>query len=236
MCATEPALSPEELEKGPAFQSIVNRQSEIDNRQPSIDSLQDWPTYRHDAARSGVAPRIHIAPNLKQQWEASIGGTLSAVTVAGGNVFVAEVDAHRVHALDAASGKEIWSFTAGGRVDSPPTITNGMAIFGSRDGSVYCLRGRRCAGVAIPSGGAAMQIVSFGQLESVTPIHGSVLAMKGSVYFAAGESSYLDNGIIIYQLDAAKGTKTRETQIACAAGHSFQQRKRHFHAQHDCGR
>ena len=39
---------------------------------------------------------------------------------AGGRVVVAEIDAHRVHAIDAASGEVLWQFTAGGRVDSPP--------------------------------------------------------------------------------------------------------------------
>ena len=41
---------------------------------------------------------------------------------------------------DAAGGKPVWQFTAGGRVDSPPTIHNGCAIFGSADGQVYCVR------------------------------------------------------------------------------------------------
>ena len=39
-----------------------------------------------------------------------------------------------------SSGKVLWSYTAGGRVDSPPTIYHGRVLFGSADGWVYCLR------------------------------------------------------------------------------------------------
>ena len=30
--------------------------------------------------------------------------------------------------------------TAGGRIDTPPTIADGLCLFGSHDGWVYCLR------------------------------------------------------------------------------------------------
>ena len=71
-----------------------------------------------------------------RDWEAK----LSSVVVAGDKVLVAAIDAHTVHALDAGTGKPAWSYTAGGRVDSPPTVYHGRVLFGSADGWVYCLR------------------------------------------------------------------------------------------------
>ena len=56
-----------------------------------------------------------------------------------GCVFVVEPDAHTVYALRADDGQRLWSFIADGRVDSPPTIHDGLCIFGCTDGRVYCL-------------------------------------------------------------------------------------------------
>ncbi|MHC4681197.1 MAG: outer membrane protein assembly factor BamB family protein, partial [Planctomycetota bacterium] len=60
--------------------------------------------------------------------------------VAGGKVLVAGVDTHTVHALGVEDGKDIWKYTVGSRVDSPPTLHDGLAVFGSADGRAYCLR------------------------------------------------------------------------------------------------
>ena len=46
-------------------------------------------------------------------------------------MLVASIDEHRVVALNAASGEPLWTFTAGGRVSTPPTLHRGLALFGS---------------------------------------------------------------------------------------------------------
>ena len=121
-------------------------------------------------------------------------------------LFVAEVEAHAVTCLDARDGTRLWSYTAGGPVDSPPTIHGGCVVFGCTDGSVYCLRADDGQLVwrfrAAPS---ERRIVSYGRVESAWPVHGSVLIEQDLVYFAAGRSSYLDGGIYLYGLDAATG-------------------------------
>jgi hypothetical protein len=48
-------------------------------------------------------------------------------------------------------------------------------------------------------------VVSFGQVESVWPVHGAVLVQDGVVYFAAGRSSFLDGGLVVYGLDPSTG-------------------------------
>jgi hypothetical protein len=52
---------------------------------------------------------------------------------------------------------------------------------------------------------ADVQIAAFDQIESVWPVHGSVLVDGGVAYFAAGRSTYLDGGIRVYAVDPASG-------------------------------
>ena len=68
-----------------------------------------------------------MGDKLAEKWATKLEGKLSAVTLAENKLFVARVDAHEVVALHAKTGKELWRFTAGGRVDSPPSIRDGRA-------------------------------------------------------------------------------------------------------------
>ncbi|MCX8037797.1 MAG: PQQ-binding-like beta-propeller repeat protein [Candidatus Sumerlaeia bacterium] len=192
------------LERGPAYgQAIRNPQSTI--------RKEDWPTYRADAARSGTA-NTAVPTDLAQAWQAKLGGRLSSPVVAEGKVFVAAVDTHTVHAFDENSGKPLWNYTAGGRVDSPPTIFEGRVLFGSADGYVYCLRA--ADGQMIWRFRAAphdLRLMAFEQLESVWPVHGSVLVQNGILYCLAGRSMFLDNGLRLLQLDPQTGRKITET-------------------------
>ncbi len=196
------------LQKGPAYgQPMRNPKSEIRNQ-------NDWPTYRHDAARSG-ATETSVPTNLNPSWQTELTPPLSTVVVADGKVYVAEIEAHTVHALDARTGKVVWSCTAGGRVDSPPTIYKGRAIFGSADGYVYCVRASD-GQLAWRFRAAPLdrRVVAYDQLESAWPVHGSVLIQDGVLWFACGRSSFLDGGIYLYRLDPATGTLLSVTRIS----------------------
>ena len=186
------------LHRGPAFGQIGNRQSTVGNG-------DDWPMYRHDVRRSGCT-KTAVPAELSKQWEAKLACQGSPTVIVGNRLWVAEKNAHRIRCLGVADGKDLWSFTAGGRVDSAPTVHEGLVLFGCRDGSVYCLRATDGALVwrfsAAPD---QRRLVSFGQVESVWPVQGSVLVQDGVVYFAAGRSSFLDGGIIVYGLDAMTG-------------------------------
>jgi len=219
------------LQKGPAYGDLKSEISNLPSAggpsQPGISagSASDWPTYRHDAARTGRAG-AEVPPDLKQQWTAELDGPLSAVTVAEGKCFVASVDAHTVHALDADTGEPAWSFTAGGRVDSPPTLWRGRAIFGSADGYVYCVRS--ADGELLWRFRAApdtRRIVAYERLESAWPVHGSVLVTGpaeaasddgnagGVLWFAAGRNSYVDAGLYVYRLHASTGRMLSVTRV-----------------------
>ncbi|HEO70938.1 MAG TPA: hypothetical protein ENN80_06705, partial [Candidatus Hydrogenedentes bacterium] len=126
----------------------------------------------------------------------------------------ASVDAHTVFCLDARSGERLWRCSAGGRVDSPPAVHEGLVLFGSADGYVYCLRAED--GVLVwrfRAAPAERRIVAMGQMESAWPVHGSVLVKDGVVYTAAGRSSFVDGGIWLYALEPRTGEILHETRI-----------------------
>ncbi len=172
----------------------------------------DWPTFRHDAERSGAVKTTIQPTNLKRTWRSKLGGKLSTLVVADGKLFVASVDDHSVHALDVTTGEQVWSFTANGRIDSPPTIWQGRALFGSADGHVYCLKASD--GKLVWRYRAAPEdkrMMSFDQLESVWPVHGSVLVQNDVLYCVAGRSMFLDGGLRLLRLDPKTGKKLSET-------------------------
>jgi outer membrane protein assembly factor BamB len=183
---------------------------------------EDWPMYRHDAARSGFT-RTTIGAELRQLWRSDVLATpteknsarLTQPLLAYGKVFVASADRYAVNALDADSGKLLWRHTAGGSIDSAPTLYKGRVIFGSRDGSVYSLdaeSGRLVwRFVAAPE---TRLIVSYGHIESAWPVHGAVLIQNDELYFTAGRSTYLGGGIRFFRLDPTTGKMLHSSTLS----------------------
>ncbi|HUT32895.1 MAG TPA: PQQ-binding-like beta-propeller repeat protein [Planctomycetota bacterium] len=194
------------LEQGPAYEAVGRGQS-------AVGSEEEWPTYRHDAQRSG-STRAAVPAALHCTWQADLGGRLSSPTVAEGKVFVAAVDEHRVCALNAGSGQPAWQFTAGARVDSPPTIHGGSAIFGCRDGHAYSVRASDGAlAWRLRAARDSRRVVVCGQLESPSPLFGSILVQDGAAYLTAGRSSYLDGGIDLCRVQPETGRILSTTPI-----------------------
>lgn len=191
------------LVKGPAYGSI--QKSNIEN-----PNSEDWPTFRHDSKRSGYSKTV-VAAEVKERWRTKLATGLTQPVMAYGKLFVASADDHTVYALDAKSGERAWSHMAGGRVDSPPTVSGGMVVFGSTDGYLYALRAADGALVwryrAAPED---KRMIAYGRIESVWPVHGSVLVENGKVYCAAGRSSFLDGGMYFLKLDLRTGEKLLE--------------------------
>ena len=207
---------PAPLEKGPAYDEISNLKSG--------SSTTGWPTYRRDVRRSGYqdlpAP---LKPDVA--WTRKLSPPITAPVAAGGMVVVAETDRHALHALSAVDGEPAWTFVADGRIDSPPTLWGGLCLFGTRNGFVTCLRASD--GALVWRFRAAPQdrrLFAYEQLESVWPVHGSVLVddkLSGGVaaaYFAAGRSSRIDGGIRLYALEAKTGKVLHKTDVDVTRG------------------
>jgi len=203
------------LQRGAAYQKSSSPLSASGSPLSAFGSplSDDWPTYRHDPARTGRTEST-VPAKLQPAWQAALGGRLTSLVVAEGKLLVAAVDTHTVHAFNADTGKPLWRYVVGGRVDSPPTIHQGLAIFGSADGFVYCLR--LADGALVWRFRAApidRRTVAFGQVESVWPATGSVLVQDGVVYCTAGRSSYLDGGMYLFRLEAATGKLLGSTRF-----------------------
>jgi len=197
-----------DFERGPVYATLVRPPSALRDSTELVEvppPSEDWVTFRHDAARSG-STTASLPADLGQSWRIALGGRLSPPVVAHGKVFVAAIDEHRLVALSAADGAALWTFTAGGRIDTPPTIDEGRVLFGSADGWVYCL-GEADGRLAWRRRAApdSRKVGAFGQLEAAWPVHGSVLVHDGVAWLAAGRSSYLDGGIFLYGLNPATG-------------------------------
>jgi outer membrane protein assembly factor BamB len=206
--STRPRTDPDQgrLARGPAYEAGL---AEVATPDPGAD----WPTYRHDPTRSG-ATAGEVSPRLIPLWQAALHGPLTPPVVSGRRVYVAAKDEHTLHALDAESGRRLWQFTAGGRIDSPPSIDGPRVLFGCTDGYAYCLRAADGALAwrfrAAPEN---RRILAQGQLESPWRVHGSILLIDGMAYLTAGRSSFLDDGIWIFGLDPRSGQVRCQTRL-----------------------
>ncbi|MCX5671178.1 MAG: PQQ-binding-like beta-propeller repeat protein, partial [Planctomycetota bacterium] len=154
------------------------------------------------SAKASALPEGPVAADWPRQDRAA---ALETAPVAGVDAtLVAVIHEHRLEARGAA-GKVLWSFTAGGRVSSPPVVHEGLCLFGSHDGWVYCLKAADGSPLwrflAAPY---EHKTVAYGQLESSWPVYG-VAMHGGQVCFAAGVHPEVGGGIYIYGLEPKTG-------------------------------
>jgi outer membrane protein assembly factor BamB len=192
----------------------------------------DWPVYRHDAWRTGAtasalrdaAPAARWSTRIADppagpaaaEWRDNpfVRGPLTPPVAAGGLVVVAAPDAHRVAALDAETGRVRWQVTAGGRVDTPPTLAGGLCLFGAHDGWITALDART-GDVAWRYRAAPREgrMAAYGQVESPWPVPGSVLVVDGIAYAAAGRHPMCDGGVRVVALEARTGRRVWEKTV-----------------------
>ena len=77
--------------------------------------------------------------NSRLQAEEDVNG-LSSPAVVDGAVFVGSDDNH-VYALDAATGREQWTFETDGAIYSPPVVMDGTVFIGNGYSQMYALEG-----------------------------------------------------------------------------------------------
>lgn len=171
----------------------------------------DWPTYRGDMGRNGTT-REQVNAAISRRWETALGGRITPPVISEGRVYVAQTDRHTLHALNEDTGDTLWTYTIGARIDSPPTIEQGRVVFGGADGWVYCLRAST-GQLAWRYRAAPLdrRTMAFEQLESLWPVHGSVLIRQGVIFCVAGRSNFLDGGLRMLRLDLKTGDKLSET-------------------------
>jgi outer membrane protein assembly factor BamB len=180
----------------------------------TVDYSKEWPSFRHDAWRSGGTDET-VPAKLAVLWQADVegpdykdplaaewlenpftAGPVTAPVAAGGMVYVAQSDTHRLVALDAKNGQQRWQFVADGRVDGPPTLHQGMCLFGCRDGWIYNLRASDGALTwKLRLAPHERRVSIYGQLESPWAVPGSVLVADGLGYVCGGLHPNADGGV-----------------------------------------
>ena len=127
----------------------------------------DWPTYLHDAARSGATAETLAVP-LALEWVFQPGGPPAAgwgdveegavwkvglpfqqpvayddayhVAAVGDAVYFCASGEHKVYCIDAARGAIRWTAFTAAPARCAPTVKDGRVYVGADDGCVYCLR------------------------------------------------------------------------------------------------
>jgi len=193
------------LVKGPAYNSPLVKDK---------NGNANWPVYRHDAKRSGFT-NTAITKDMEIVWNRKIADKISASVQVGGDLYIALNDQYQVACLNAKNGKTRWNFFAGARIDTPPTIHKGRAVFGSADGWVYCINTMDGKLVWKFRAAPDQRLVGVkSRLESAWPVHGSLPVIDDVVYCIAGRSSFLDGGIYMHGLDLKTGRVLYSNKLA----------------------
>lgn len=184
----------------------------------TLHAAQDWPMHRGDASRSAYTsnelptklqlswkrvPKHRPSPAWSAQPRLDYDRTYHPVCYDGLLFFGSSTD-HKVYALDANTGTEVWTFFTGAPIRVAPAVREHGVYIGGDDGVLYCLdvkSGRlRWKIRAAPEDD---RIMGKDRLISRWPIRGGPVIRDGVVYFAAG--IWPTEGTHVYAVDAQSG-------------------------------
>ena len=179
---------------------------------------EDWPMYQHDAGRSGFT-KEGLPDDLKAQWvhvrpaaplpawprsERMMFDRAVQPIVAEGFVFFGDSVDGSIHALDAATGVERWTFPTRAPVRFAPAYHDGRLFATSDDGFLYCLNAKDGSLVWKRRGGPADELIlGNDRIISRWPARGGAVIREGVLYFAVG--IWPSDGVSLYALDPATG-------------------------------
>ena len=105
---------------------------------PAWAAAADWPAFKGDAARSGLAPALE--PPVHEAWRVHLKGSLySSPAVSQGRVLLGS-SAKRLYCLDLKDGAMLWAADLPDHVwGSSPAVADGQAFVGCVDGCVHAL-------------------------------------------------------------------------------------------------
>lgn len=101
-------------------------------------SEADWPMFLKDKEHSSYAEKAPKPP-LTLKWRVNVAGPVySSPIVHKNKVFVGSYD-RNLYALDAMTGKVLWTFPTGGELLGTPVVADGTVYFGAKDNKVYAI-------------------------------------------------------------------------------------------------
>lgn len=187
----------------------------------SSASAENWPMWRFDAERRAVT-ELELASEMSLQWTRELPEPRRAwpeqydnmdkldfdisysPIAAEGLLFVPSMTRDSVTAYDVVSGEERWRFYADGPVRFAPVYHEGLLLFISDDGHLYCLEAAsgdiQWKFLAVPD---ERRLLGNERLISMWPARGGPVLRDGIVYFAASVWPFM--GTFIYAMDARTG-------------------------------
>lgn len=185
-------------------------------------SAADWPAYRADSQRSGIAqeeltfplapvwvfepdvPPMPAWPDPVKEHNRVDFDYAPQVIVAQRRVYFGSTTDDTLRALDAATGEILWKFITGGPIRFAPAWFDGKIYLASDDGQVYCLDA--ASGKLQWKFNAAETdslILGNGRLISRRPLRSGLLVEQDTVYCTAG--MWPSEGVLVHALDAQTG-------------------------------
>jgi WD40 repeat protein len=191
----------------------------------------DWPTYNHDKARSGVTSE-QLPLTLSECWRFQANHppepawpppaaqdfwhnfnqlrptviydrAFHSVAIRDTVYFASSAD-FSVYALDAKTGKVRWVFFTAGPVRLAPAVVENRLYVGSDDGCVYCLStddGSLIWKFDVSTKNS--MVPGNGQMISLLPVRTGLVVDAGKVFFAAG--LFPMQHTFLFALDAENG-------------------------------
>lgn len=160
-------------------------------------------------AQTPAQPSGRPVPELSRtghDWTFQLGGKgyYASPVLAGGVVYAGAMDG-RVHALNAVTGREIWSAATGGPVKFTPALCRGLLVVSSADRNVYAFDARTGAEIwRVPTDSTiATAPAAVGPRVIVGDLQGRVLALDAGT----GEEAwrFQAGGLVYSRPGAADG-------------------------------
>ncbi|MCA9127938.1 MAG: PQQ-binding-like beta-propeller repeat protein [Planctomycetales bacterium] len=189
--------------------------------QPRRVVAEDWPMWRYDSHRSAASPnRIPSQLQLlwkrtfssrKQAWDDPLNLDLMTYdrtfepVVKDGRMFLGFNDQDKLLALEAATGRTLWTFYANGPIRMAPVADQDRVLVCSDDGYLYCLSAAsgqlRWKFSAAPNNQKAL---GNQRIVSAWPARGGPVVRDGTVYFANSIWPFMGTFICALNVESGK--------------------------------
>jgi len=147
------------------------------------DNLQRWDPFE-------TVLRVDNVGSLQLKWTQTAKSAAAFYTdpvVASGVVYVGGGPDSQLHAIDASTGQQIWSYKAKFAVPTTPAVVNGVIYLGTQDGFLYAVNAHT---------GVTLWRFNGGDTPSA-----DITVFNGVVYFGVGDAT----GGTVYAVNANSG-------------------------------
>ncbi|HTC69766.1 MAG TPA: cell wall-binding repeat-containing protein [Acidothermaceae bacterium] len=168
---------------------------------PVVGGATDWPTYHHDAQRTGVTTATPAFNGFSAGWKASLDGAVYGQPIVHGTTVVAATEGGSLYGLSLATGAVLWRTHIADPIaksqlpcgDIDPLGITGTPAYDPSDGLVLSVAETAgghhiLAGVSLATGAIAFQrtLDPLSATAIASQQRGAILVANGRVYVAYG--------------------------------------------------